>query len=107
MRMSCALPIAWRLTDFMLAAITPAALAQTAVTGRITDPQGKAVVGAAVQLAASHHSAIAAARTDGAGQYWFRGIAHGEYQVTASASAFSAISKAVSLTQGQTAVADI
>ena len=30
--MSCALPIAWRLSAFMLAAITPAALAQTAVT---------------------------------------------------------------------------
>src|SRR5207302_5846232 len=83
------------------------ALAQTAVTGRVTDPQSKAVTGATVRLALSNRAAAAEARTDDAGQYGFRNIAAGVYRLTVSAPGFAAISQPVSLAPGQTAIADI
>ena len=54
--------------------------AQTAAaTGRIVDPQGKAVVGARVKIARHNGSSVAETQTDSVGQYLFRSIQAGEY----------------------------
>lgn len=91
----------------LAASISGVALAQTVVSGRITDPQGRAVVGATVKLLLSNDSAVAETRTDDGGQYSFRNVAAGGYRLTAWAPGFSAIAKVVSLPDGQTAGADI
>src|SRR5207302_8569106 len=82
---------------WMSASVPGIALAQTAVTGRVTDPQSKAVTGATVRLALSNRPAAAEAPTDDAGQYGFRNIAAGVYRLTVSAPGFTAISQPVSL----------
>jgi len=91
----------------LVVSISGVAFAQTAIRGRIADPQEKAVVGAAVQLVLPNGSAAAETRTDDAGEYSFRSVAAGAYRLIASAPGFAAISKAVLLSPGQTAGADL
>jgi hypothetical protein len=83
------------------------ALAQTAVSGGITDPQGKAVVGATVKLSHLNDSLVAKTRTDDVGQFFFRNVAPGDYRLAASAPGFVAISKPISLSERSAAGADL
>jgi outer membrane receptor protein involved in Fe transport len=88
------------------AGISAVVFAQTAVSGRITDVQGKAVIGATVKLVGSNN-AVVETRTDDVGEYSFRHVEAGEFRLTASAPGFAALTKGLSLPQGQTAGADI
>src|ERR1700736_1582753 len=91
----------------LMAGMSGLALAQTAMSGLVTDPQGNAVAGAAVKLVFPKGSAVAETRTDSAGQYSFRKVAAGEYRLIATAPGFAEVSKFVSAPQGQTADADL
>jgi hypothetical protein len=91
-----------------LAAIMPGvALAQPVVSGQVTDPQGKAVVGASVKLVHADDLVVAETRTDDVGQFSLRNVAPGDYGLTASSPGFASITKPVSLADGQTAHADL
>jgi outer membrane receptor protein involved in Fe transport len=91
----------------LAASIPGVALAQAVVSGRVTDPQGKAVVEARVKLVLPNDSAVAETRPDDVGQYSFRNVAPGAYRLKASAPGFAVISKAVSVSVGQPAGADL
>jgi outer membrane receptor protein involved in Fe transport len=71
-------------------------LAQTFVSGRVTDPQGKAVAGATVRITAPTGE-VAAGQTDDAGRFSMTGVAAGVYQITASAPGFATVNKSASL----------
>ena len=71
--------------------ILPLSMMGADISGRVTDPQGKVVSGAAVKLLTLE------GRTDGAGQYLIRNAPTGSYVLTASASGFAAVRKTVLL----------
>jgi vitamin B12 transporter len=85
----------------LLAGLLPAAArAQGAsLSGRVTDPQGAAVRGAAVTLRARARTQVRLSTlTDAAGAYRFEHLAPGEYLVEASAEGFAtAAARAVSV----------
>lgn len=85
----------------LLAAGSGIVLGQTAVTGNIADPQGRAVIGARVKITRTNGSPIAEVQTDSFGQFLFRGIQAGEYQFTASAAGFVPVTKVVLLPQAE------
>lgn len=83
------------------------ALADTSVVGQVTDPQGKAVVGATIQIATQANLNRLEARTDDSGKYSFRGVAAGVYKVTASGPGFAPITREFAFPQDQMTKADI
>jgi outer membrane receptor protein involved in Fe transport len=83
------------------------ASAQITVSGRLTDPQGKAVVGGVVSLLLPNDTVAAQIRTDESGQYAFPSVPVGEYRLSASAPGFAAITKALSMPDGRTVTADL
>lgn len=83
------------------------AVAQTTISGRVTDPQGKAVIGATVKLALPGGSTITESRTDDIGQFSINKISQGEYRLVASAPGFAAISKNISFPGGATTGVDL
>jgi hypothetical protein len=91
----------------LLAIIAGLAPAQTVVSGRVTDPQGKAVAGATVKLIGPADAVVAETRSDGAGGYTFNNAPAGDYRLTASAHGFAPISKSVSPVLGQPTGADL
>jgi outer membrane receptor protein involved in Fe transport len=66
------------------------------VSGRVTDPQGKAVAGATVRITPPAGEGTAG-RTDDAGRFSITGIAAGVYQIAASAPGFATVTKSASL----------
>ncbi len=76
-------------------AASPLACAQTLLSGRVIDPQGKTVPRAAVKLILPDNSPVAETRTDDAGQFFFQNVTAGEYRIIASAPGFAAIGKRV------------
>jgi outer membrane receptor protein involved in Fe transport len=62
------------------------------LTGRVTDPQSRAVQGAQVHLR-SGTADLGLARTDSDGQYQFRGVVPGDYRVTAAAPGFVPVAR--------------
>src|SRR5229473_1738836 len=59
------------------------AFAETKLTGRVLDPQGKAVAGARVRLLGASGSPSVDARTNEQGAYQFDDAAPGLYRLTA------------------------
>ncbi len=91
----------------LASSLSAIAFAQTAVSGRLTDPQAKAVVAATVRLVLPNSSVLAETQTDNAGQFSFRNIPAGDYQLVASAAGFAPISKAASLSPDLSASIDL
>ena len=91
-----------------LSAFAPAAFAQSGVLrGKVTDPSG-AVIPNAVITAKSASGQQASATSSGDGLYQIKGLAPGQYTISASAQGFAAFSKAgVSVVEGHPAVLDI
>ena len=83
------------------------ASAVTAVSGRITDPQGKTVPGATVKLVLPNDSTVTETRTDDVGQYSIGNLAAGQYRIVATAAGFAAVIKDISLAEGQAASAGL
>lgn len=71
------------------------AIAGTTVSGRVTDPQGKAVAGATVRLQSNAGSFIRETTSDGQGLYEIATDTSGLYSLTAEGSGFDAVSKTV------------
>jgi hypothetical protein len=86
-----------RSTCAILAAVlcSVSAHGQTAVSGEIDDPQGKAVPGAAVRLLAGNGATLSSTVSDDAGQYSFSDVKPGGYRVSVSARGFLTVTKAV------------
>src|SRR5215467_2120225 len=81
------------------------AFAQSGISGRVLDPQGAAVPGAAVRLdTAAGYRLIA--RSDSEGRYRFGSVPNGEYCLKAEAPGLASIDLSVTLA-GQLAIQDV
>ena len=90
---------------FLLLFLTVSLLAQTdrgTLTGTVTDPSGRRIVGADLLIKSLATGVERSTKTDGAGVYVVTSLATGNYQVTVGAPGFSqAIFDTVSLDVGQ------
>ena len=91
----------------IVASASSAALAETGISGTLTDPQGKAVAGATIRLFHRSGAPVSGARTDDTGHFGFLDIASGDYRITAAAPGFAVISKDLVLAPDQPATADL
>jgi len=84
------------------------AIGDTALTGRVKDPQGASLPGATVTLYARERSFRLSTSTDSSGTYRFERLAPGEYLVEAEAEGLASASvQQVALERGQMATLDI
>src|SRR5216683_1515590 len=88
----------------------PAAGAQVsaAISGRVTDPAGATVSGAAVAAKNVETGAVRATVTDDAGRYSILSVAVGEYEVRVSKQSFQeGVRSGIHLAVGQEAIVDV
>lgn len=92
-----------------LLAISLPAGAQTAtvITGRVTDPQGAAIVGAQVRLYERDGRIRLSTRTDEAGQYQFERLAAGPYLLEIEAEGFARVLRNVRVKKGDSLTVDV
>lgn len=91
----------------LLSAFGPlAAYADSGVSGRVADPQGQMVPGAAVLLQQGS-TPLLTARTGDDGRFEFRGVAPGEYTITVQAPGFTAVTEPLAVVSGETAALDL
>jgi hypothetical protein len=91
----------------IIAGFSAVAGAEITLSGRVTDPQGKTVAHAVVKVTDSNGSTVQEGGTDADGRYSFHGIPLGTYEITASRSGFVAVTKDITLLDGQTAAHDL
>lgn len=77
------------------------------ISGRITDPQDRAVSAATVRLTPSGTAASSETKTDDQGRYEFDRVVPGEYELTVRAPGFMAMRRQLSVTPGQVAGLDL
>jgi hypothetical protein len=80
--------------------------AQTTVSGLVTDPQERVVVGATVKLLLGE-STITDVQTGDGGQFSISRLSAGDYQVVASAPGFAPVTKSASLPGGRPVTIDL
>ena len=80
------------------------AAGQISISGHVTDPQSRAVVGASVRLLVAGGSNVAESRTDGFGQFCFGKVQSGEYRIVASAPGFNTVAEDVLLREAESTV---
>jgi len=90
-----------------LASASTSASAETGVAGSLTDPQGKAVTGAAIRLLHRSGALVTETSTDDTGRFIFANVASGDYRITAAAPGFATVSKDLVLIADRTATADL
>jgi hypothetical protein len=92
----------------LLLAVSPlCAQAPRGLTGRVLDPQGRAVAGATVALFSSSSPVPRTSKTDDEGRYHFSALASGHYRLTAEAPGFTNISRDVQIASGEAATLDL
>jgi hypothetical protein len=74
----------------MLTATLAVAQYRASIQGQVTDPQGRAVVGASLQLSDASTGHVLAATSDDRGDYHFDALAADPYTVTVNAQGFAA-----------------
>jgi hypothetical protein len=84
----------------------PAGAQEASLSGRVTDPSGRAVPGARVSAVHAATGWEAMSRTDSAGQYHFAGLRVGRYVVLAAADRFQAVEKTLTITVGERQIMD-
>ena len=78
-----------------------AALAESMVSGRVVDSQGKAVAGAVIRFVRADGATVAEIRSDSAGQFAFAAVPAGAAAVLASAPGFAPVKGTLSPSGGQ------
>src|SRR5437867_2883134 len=87
--------------------VCPQTPGTAAVTGRVTDPQGKVVAGASVSLSRQPEGSPIPGATNGEGQYLFSPVLPGMYVVEVEAAGFAkAVARQVRLAPVATVVQD-
>jgi len=82
-------------------------VASTSLSGRVTDPQGRAVSGAGVHLGRNPGGQGRELKTDDQGKFAFDAVEAGEYSLRAEADGLNPVMKSVAITNGQSAIADL
>ena len=75
------------------------ALAAPALSGSLTDPQGRAVSGATIRLLRRADASRRETKTDDQGQFSFASIDSGEYRLTAESAGFPILTRTVDVSQ--------
>ena len=81
--------------------------ASSVLSGGVTDPQGKAVARATVQVFLPNGALVAETRTDDFGQFSFGNFGAGQYRIGVSAPGFSALIKDATVLDEQTTRAEL
>lgn len=81
--------------------------AASAIIGRVSDPQGKAVPGARIRLQAENASTWKEIRANNQGQYQFESLAPGKYVVSAGSIGLATVNRAVAVLSGEAAIVDL
>src|SRR5437660_11434348 len=89
-----------------LIAIATAAVAETPLSGTVSDPQGKAVPGSLVNLLRGE-TGVAEIHADATGRFTLPNVAAGNYRITADAAGFAPVAKDVAVLADQRTVADL
>ncbi len=89
----------------LVASILPATASD--FTGRITDPQSKAVAGASVRLRRANCVIVREDQSGATGEFRFTGIEAGEYLLNADSAGFTAVARNVSVPAEGAAVFDL
>lgn len=84
-----------------------AAAAGAGLSGTVTDPQGKPVGGAAIELRSTSGEAMAEAVTESDGGFAFSSLEAAVYSISAAASEFRAVSTTVTLREGESAAVQL
>jgi hypothetical protein len=77
------------------------------LSGQLTDPQGRPIADARVSLVQAPDSPVRETRTGPDGRFAFSELPAGTYKLIGAASGFVDVSRAVSITDGGTAAADL
>jgi len=77
------------------------------ISGRVTDPQGQAVAGAALRLTNAFGGKTVEATSDLEGRFAFPSVPPGDYEVSASAPGFDAAKRALHLGDNQALIVDL
>jgi Carboxypeptidase regulatory-like domain len=85
----------------------PLLAADSSVSGRLTDTQGKAVAGATLQLRSNGGSNPATASTNPDGKFLFAAVQAGDYEISANAVGFATTKKTVRVPAGEALVLDL
>ena len=85
----------------------PLYAAESSVSGRLTDTQGKAVAGATMQLRSNGGASPAAAISNPNGKFLFAAVQAGDYEISASAVGFATTKKTVHVAAGEALVVDL
>jgi outer membrane receptor protein involved in Fe transport len=88
------------------ALLAPFALAQSGLTGRVLDPQGKSVAQARIQLMLEN-STVAESRTDSQGAYRIDSVPPARYRLTVAAPGFEPESRDIVLAAGVLQIEDV
>ena len=91
----------------ILPALFGVAFAESVISGRITDPQGKVVAGARVKLTLPNGSLVSEAHSDEVGHYMLPKLGVGPYRLSVSAAGFVSVDKDVSVLKNQPLSADL
>src|ERR1017187_9626399 len=75
--------------------------AEGSVSGQLTDPQGKPVVGAKLRLVSGRNANLVESFSDAAGRFTFSPLAEGDYQLSATSADFAEVKKAVHMSDGE------
>ena len=95
-------------TLFLMMIFCPLILvASTGLSGRVTDPQGRAVPGAGVHLRRNPGGSERELKTDDQGKFAFDALEAGEYSLRAEAAGLNPVMKRIAIANGQSVVADL
>lgn len=83
-----------KLISVFLCGVCTLAAQSLQLAGRVTDPQGRAVPGAAVRLRGTQ-SELGLAKSDADGRFLFNGLPAGMYRLSAEAAGFVAVARAL------------
>src|ERR1700685_182473 len=74
--------------------------ADGSVTGHLTDPQGRPIIGAKIRLVSGENSSPVGTTSDSAGRFVFSTLTEGAYQLTAAAAGFADLKKVIHVGNG-------
>src|SRR5438477_9843935 len=94
-------------TAILLLAAALAATAETGLSGRISDPQGKLVSGATVRLQNEAKALSVETKSDAEGLYIFRPVPAGAYRLTAKTPGLASIHNDITISSGRIVTLDL
>jgi len=81
----------------LLSGVSVTCYASDGLAGNITDPQGKAVTGAAIRLLLPDGTLVRETTTNSVGEFSFPDLGAGEYRISVSAPGFAVLTRDVSV----------